>query len=485
MVRAYAAPVRSRLMIRRVNRDLRLYVAVVLIVIGWLGSPSPAFAQTTVILDAPGSESVDTTIRGGSYASTNFQNDVLMTRASDDVEYERRALIKFDTENFVPAKSTIQSAKLTLTVAGGNTETRKLSLYRVVNSFDEGGANWNQRKSAYNWATKGGDLGAKYAEATAYGAVGSKVTFDVTKLVQEMVNAATGNSRWTRVAILDDGTSTSLSYREFYPSETSTSTNRPTLTVVFGGSSSTPPPSTSPSTSTGSVLFRLLHWNVHHGGRRTDGVTDPGGLVNWIASFKPDAMSLNEVDDEGQASAILSRLEAKTGINWTSHYDGRGNQLIVKTSLLAGTNCVVNSADGRKAGHVSVKANNRTLNIWSAHLSVDSATERKAEVKALKACGLSWSEARIAAGDYNMQADTAEYIEMAIGQYDAWRNAPTKINYPGNCDGCTRNSRIDYVFSSKGATWLVLKSAQIYDTRSSTGVMPSDHKPMVVTYEVR
>jgi endonuclease/exonuclease/phosphatase family metal-dependent hydrolase len=474
-------------MICRVNRDLRLCGAVVLAVIAYLGSSAPVFAQTTVILDAPGSESIDTTIRGGWYANTNFQNDVLMTRASDNLEYARRALLKFDTENFVAAKSTIQSAKLTLTVAGGNAETRKLSLYRVVNSFDEGAATWNRRKSSYAWTTKGGDLGAKYAEATVYGTVGSKLTFDVTKLVQEMVNQPTGTSRWTRVAIIDSGASTNLSYRLFHPSETSTTTNRPTLTIVAGGSASVPPPSTTepPPTSSGTVSFRLLHWNVHHGGRRTDGVTDPGGLVNWIASFKPDAMSLNEVDDQGQASDILNRLEAKTGINWTSHYDGRGNQLIVKTSLLAQTNCVVNSADGRKAAHVSIKVNSRTLNIWSAHLSVDSATERKAEVKALKACGLNWSEARIAAGDYNMQADTGEYIEMATGQYDAWRNAPTKINYPGNCDGCTRNSRIDYVFSSKGATWLVLKSAQIYDTRSSSGVMASDHKPMVVTYEVR
>jgi endonuclease/exonuclease/phosphatase family metal-dependent hydrolase len=472
-------------MIHRVNRDLRLWGAVVLVVLAWFGSPAPAVAQTTVILDAPGSESVDTTIRGGSYASTNFQNDVLMTRASDNLEYNRRALIKFDTESFLPAKSVIQSAKLTLTVAGGNAETRTLSLYRVVNSFDEGAANWNQRKSSYNWVTKGGDLGSKYAEATVYGTVGSKVTFDVTKLVQEMVNQPAGNSRWTRVAIIDTGASTSLSYREFHPSEAATATNRPTLTVVFGGSSSvTPPPATEPPPS-GSALFRLLHWNVHHGGRRTDGVTDPDGLVNWIVSFKPDAMSLNEVDDQGQADGILSRLEAKTGINWSSHYDGRGNQLIVKTSLLAQTNCLVNSADGRKAAHVSIKVNNRSVNLWSAHLSVDSATKRKAEAKALRACELNWAEARIAAGDYNMQADTPEYIEMATGQYDAWRNAPTKINYPGNCDGCTRNSRIDYVFSSKGATWLVLKSAQIYDTRSSTGVRPSDHKPMVVTYEVR
>jgi hypothetical protein len=37
----------------------------------------------------------------------------------------------------------------------------------------------------------------------------------------------------------------------------------------------------------------------------------------------------------------------------------------------------------------------------------------------------------------------------------------------------------------KFATFLALKSAQMVDTRNRSGVMPSDHKPMLVVYEVR
>ena len=58
-------------------------------------------------------------------------------------------------------------------------------------------------------------------------------------------------------------------------------------------------------------------------------------------------------------------------------------------------------------------------------------------------------------------------------------------NYDGNCDGCTRNSRIDYMFFSKDASSLVLKGAEIIDTRDSSGAMPSDHKPMVATLDVK
>src|SRR3954467_7255267 len=87
----------------------------------------PAFAQTIQL-----TESNATVIRGGTYANTNFSKDlILVTRASSDATYERRALLKFDTQNTIPANSQISSAKLTMTVAGGNGETRQISAYRI------------------------------------------------------------------------------------------------------------------------------------------------------------------------------------------------------------------------------------------------------------------------------------------------------------------------------------------------------------------
>ena len=64
--------------------------------------------------------------------------------------------------------------------------------------------------------------------------------------------------------------------------------------------------------------------------------------------------------------------------------------------------------------------------------------------------------ARIVGGDFNMQAGSTEYNKMATPYGDAWLQAKalgTALNFSGNCDGCTRNSRIDYVFASKAATW--------------------------------
>jgi len=91
------------------------------------------------------------------------------------------------------------------------------------------------------------------------------------------------------------------------------------------------------------------------------------------------------------------------------------------------------------------------------------------------------------AGDFNMQASSSEYAVAAASYVDAWalaRALGVTLNYSGNCDGCTRNSRIDYIFASQGVWWLTLESAQVFDTRDASGYMPSDHKPLLVVYQV-
>ena len=256
-------------------------------------------------------------------------------------------------------------------------------------------------------------------------------------------------------------------------------------TVMTGGASIAPAP-TPPTTS--SSTLRLLQWNVRHGGTRTDGVYDPNGLTDWILRFNPHVISLNEIDNSSQATTIIDLLTRKSGKTWRYNYDDRGNLVASPLTVTAESTCTVNAGVGRKSAHLSVVVNARTLNVWSSHLALDSTSVRSAEIRALQACGQQWSEARIFAGDYNMLPSWPEYAVALEGHIDAWSAATslgTAVNYSGNCEGCTRGGRIDYVFASKGATNLVLKSAQIFDTRNSAGVMASDHKPLLVVYEVR
>jgi endonuclease/exonuclease/phosphatase family metal-dependent hydrolase len=233
--------------------------------------------------------------------------------------------------------------------------------------------------------------------------------------------------------------------------------------------------------------LRLLHWNTHHGGIGTDGVYDPARLAGWIAQMSPDIASLNEVDTTAQVDAIVSALAAKTGVQWYVSYSGLGNVVISRLAPTATSRCVY--PDGtRYSAHLATVINGRPINVWSIHTTVDNADSRLAEVKGLQTCSLSWPEARILAGDYNMQQGSPEYNQAMVGHTDAWLVAKalgTAVNFAGNCDGCTRNSRIDYVFTSTGATFLALKSARIVDTRDASGYTPSDHKPMLVEYDVK
>jgi endonuclease/exonuclease/phosphatase (EEP) superfamily protein YafD len=86
-------------------------------------------------------------------------------------------------------------------------------------------------------------------------------------------------------------------------------------------------------------------------------------------------------------------------------------------------------------------------------------------------------------GDFNASATAAELEPLRTGWDDAWATAAasgTVISYPGNTAGNTRNSRIDYIWRSKGATKLTLQSAQVYDSGTV-----SDHRPISATYVVR
>lgn len=238
-----------------------------------------------------------------------------------------------------------------------------------------------------------------------------------------------------------------------------------------------------PSSST----LRVLHWNTQHL-RGTDGVFDPYRTAYWIARANADIISLNEVDDAWMADVISQAVTVQTGVHWNAVFSGWGNLILTRLPVTGRSVCEFNPGVGRKAAHMGVWFNGRTINLWSAHLGLEGTGTRIYEVSNLRACANGWDEARLIAGDFNMQEYSGEYETMAAGFTDAWtiaRQNGVAYNYSGNCDGCTRNSRIDYIFSSWGAWFLSVQSTEMIDTRDSYGYMASDHKPMVVTYHVQ
>jgi endonuclease/exonuclease/phosphatase family metal-dependent hydrolase len=261
------------------------------------------------------------------------------------------------------------------------------------------------------------------------------------------------------------------------------------------GTSSTPGPA--PTTTTGTTL-RVLHWNTHHGGVGTDGRYDPGRLATWIAKFNPDVISLNEVEyytgygNEDQPARFASLLKQKTGRTWyykfvTANGATHGNGNMVMSRYPLDVKSRYDLSYDRAAAQVTVHVNGRAINMISTHLDANSTSRRLVEIGQLKTWVSGLAEQRIIAGDFNAWPQTTENAKMVTTYYDSWAEAVKRnidVAYSGNEEGNTRNTRIDYIYYSHGASGLVLRKVQVFDTRTS-GVMPSDHRPIMATFTVK
>jgi endonuclease/exonuclease/phosphatase family metal-dependent hydrolase len=456
-----------------------------------LGCAVGADAQTTLVLNQPTTQVTDTSIRGGTYASTNYVGQDLATKSYSDATYVRRALVKFDTENTIPLGATVAAATLTVTVAsGGSDATRPIAAYQILTPFQSDQATWKLRKTTTSWSTAGGDLGMLLAQAPVGNAAGTKVSFDVTRLVQLAVSGSLGSSRYTRIALVDVGASSGASDRSYASTASADSTARPILTVTLGA-----------ATSTGaSSSLRVLEWNTHHGGWRTDGVWDPQLLMNWVAKLNPDIVALEEVERKTSWSGgqddlplFLSLLQQITGKTWYGVFvvasggtSGIGNAILSKTPFISTSTHLLSYQ--RAVVHAAIDWNGRAINVFGTHLDANSSSYRLTEIGELKTVVGGFAEQRIVAGDFNASPSSSEWNAMATSFADAWaiaRGLGTAIAFPDDPNGNTRNGRIDYVWTSKTATNLVLKSAQVFDTRDANGVMPSDHRPLLAVYDVK
>jgi endonuclease/exonuclease/phosphatase family metal-dependent hydrolase len=453
-----------------------------------------ASAQT-VTLNTPGSQVTDTMIRSGSFANTNHDSGPLLTRRSVDPEWERRTILKFDTQNTIPANAPIASATLTLTVrAALGTTQRPLTAYRIPQPFQEAQATWRLRQGTYTWTTPGGTMAEQVGAAFAGSAVGSKVTIDVTTLVQNTVRGRY-DSRYTRVLLLDSGNDAKDSYREYFASEDANPENRPTLTVVLG-TAPPPPPPPPPSEPSTSTTLKVLTWNIAQG-YATNGTVNFDRVAQFIAQQRPDIIAFNEINrysaSNSQPKHIADRLLALTGETWRYHWvqkwgaaTGEGEAVMTRLPIDAVASHLLTVQ--RSVAMAQVTVNGRNISVFSTHLDHQSSSTRVSQVRQLVTWSGTFPEQRIVAGDFNGWPGTAEYNEMAQTHRDGWavaRAAGTALSFPGNPDGNTRNTRIDYVWASRQATMLTVTSAQVFDLRDASGVRPSDHNPLIVTFEVR
>lgn len=280
------------------------------------------------------------------------------------------------------------------------------------------------------------------------------------------------------------------------PDDQPTPTPTPTPTPV-----PTPTPTPTPATGT---LFKVLQWNVAYG-RGTDNIVDLNRQATWMANMQPDLISLNEVPP-ANIQQYVDLLQQKMGVTWYSHWvaiqpgDGVGQQILSRYPFVS-TGALYLSFS-RSVTQVTVNIGGRTVNLFSTHLSPESAAWRTTQLTEMNAWMAGFPEQRIAAGDYNLTPNWPEYGTMTAAYFDSWQqafNGGTAISYPDNPEGRTRKARLDYINYSKLAGGLRLVEVRMPDQRdlnnknvvitvgnsNDWGVRPSDHNFLITTFEVR
>ena len=481
---------------------------------------APAATAQTVTIRA----TKDATVRGGSYAGTNFGDEpILETRQSGDSTYDRRAVLTFDTETTVADNAKIASATLVLTVKGGNSEARRLAACLVPRSFDESSVTWRRRNSSSYWQNNGVDIvDGSCSEASVTASQGSKVSFDVTSQVQKVINGSLG-PRYARFLVGDPGGSSRGSYKQYYSSNDPSSAVRPALIVTVGAAPSTTPPPpvsdtappspsvptppvpappVSPPSDSDARTLRVLQWNTHHGGFGSDGRYDPNRLASWIVKMNPDVVMLNEVEkntgwgNQNQPEVYKNLLEDKTGRtwyyvfaqeygNWSSN--GKGNLILSRVPFTHVDRYELMHNGDRSAAQAVISWNGRDITLVVTHLDPESHSLRLRQATEVTNWLSAEPENKILTGDMNAWPDQSSIEQLTKYFYDSWTVAESKgtaYSYSGN-DGETKKGRIDYIFYSRRSSGLSVKSSQVLDTRDSRGVKPSDHRPVLTTFFVQ
>ena len=304
----------------------------------------------------------------------------------------------------------------------------------------------------------------------------------------------------------DGNTSTHANPSNLYTSAGSF-TARLTVTDNAGATASVSQVITVTQPPTGGTTIKVLSWNGQFG-KGTDNIYNPDRTATYIANFHPDLVAMCEIPSD-LAPTLRDMVSNRTGQTWyyfhVPKYAGttEGNLILSRYPLISTSSRFLSYQ--RSVAQATVSVGGRTINFFATHLDPDSSTARSSEIAELTGWASGFSEQRIVCGDFNAGPDTAEMTGMMSPYFDYWQvamSAGVATAYPDNpvyMHTRTRRGRIDYVFYSRGASNLTLRSAQIPDTRDLSnpnvviflgtlddrGVRPSDHNPVLVTFDVR
>src|SRR5688500_13441917 len=195
-------------------------------------------------------------------------------------------------------------------------------------------------------------------------------------------------------------------------------------------------------------------------------------------------------------------LEAKTGRRWYAHFSqefgqwsssGKGHLILSRYPFESTGHVNITASSGLKgagaASQAAIMVNSRTVNFIVTHLDPYDQGMRLRQAQDVIRWAAGHAEHRIISGDMTAWPDQSSIAEFNKTYTDTWTAAVNRGTATGVSGispfGATKKGRIDYIFLSKGASGMTVLESRVYDTRDGSGIMPSDHRPVVTTFEVR
>jgi endonuclease/exonuclease/phosphatase family metal-dependent hydrolase len=233
--------------------------------------------------------------------------------------------------------------------------------------------------------------------------------------------------------------------------------------------------------------MRIVQWNSHHGGKRTDDILDTAGFGHQLALLQPDIVCINEVeqfDGYGNDDKV-AKWAAALGPDFSGYFanlsgvvngHGQGNAILARTNEVTSLPLARTLFDSRVALALCV----RDVLVVAVHLDDSSQANRFVETVQL----LSWDVVQrytkmLICGDFNAAPNTPDMKPYRVLFNDAW-DACTKMGTATsfNNTGATKGARIDAVFAKNVA----LHSCNVPATEFAPGIFASDHHPVVVEF---
>jgi endonuclease/exonuclease/phosphatase family metal-dependent hydrolase len=261
-----------------------------------------------------------------------------------------------------------------------------------------------------------------------------------------------------------------------------------------------PEPEEKPSGS--GKQLKVLVWNTHHGVGQ-DGKYNLERFGTWIGKWRPDVVMIIEAEkftgwgNENQPERYKSIIQRQTGQKWyyvfAQEYgnwnsNGKGNLLLSRYPFTSTGRDALSYERTIATGVINV--NGRNITLMATHFDPESRARRLTQAKQVAAEARNWPGPQIVGGDLNAWPDQTSIAEMNRSFYDSWavaEKAGKASSFAGNSPfGATKNGRIDYIFYSKeDSSVLRVIRSQVPDTRNANRRMPSDHRPVLTTFEVR